>query len=332
MTHEPARRMLELLSLLQDGRSRQAAELAGRLKVSPRTLRRDIDRLRDLGYPVSSCRGPGGSYQLTAGRAMPPLLLTDEEAVATVVGLRLAGLSQMDGGAAESALRKLEGVLPPRLRYRMAAVSASTEAASRAIQALDLRIVQTLSSAAHAHQDVRFGYTSRAGQRTERRVEPYRQVMVGRRWYLLGWDLDRRDWRTFRVDRIDEVAVPGTTFMPRELPPDGPVSFVQNAALFPISRHRAVVRFAAPAATVAERLWAEAGALEPIDEHQCRFVTAPDSWEWLATTLAMVGLPYSIEGPPELRARSRELARRIAEAAEGRFYDQPEVVSEKSTR
>ncbi|WP_431917910.1 helix-turn-helix transcriptional regulator [Amycolatopsis tucumanensis] len=316
--HGPSARMLELLSLLQTGRTWSGADLTERLGVSPRTLRRDVERLRELGFPVSSVSGPGGRYQLAAGRAMPPLLLTDEEAVATVVGLRFAALAQVDGatGAADGALRKLEQVLPSRLRYRVAAVLASTEAVSRAVGLLDLRVLQLLATAAHAHQDVRFGYTTRAGERSERRAEPYRQVLLGMRWYLLAWDIDRRDWRTFRIDRITDVTVPGTTFTPRPLPPD-PVSFVQSSANFPLSRHRGVVRFDAPVSVVSERLMAEAGTLEALDEHSCRFVTPVDSWEWLAVTLPMVGVPYTIEGPPELVKRSRELADRIRAATGG---------------
>lgn len=311
--------MLELLSLLQNGRAWPGDELAARLNTSPRTLRRDLERLRDLGYPVRSSRGPGGSYQLVAGRAMPPLLLSDEEAVATVVGLRFAALAQIDGatGAAEAALRKLEHVLPPRLRYRMEAVSASTDAVSRATQTLDLGTLQLLATAAHTHHDVRFSYTNRAGESSQRRVEPYRQVLFGRRWYLLAWDLERCDWRTFRLDRINALTIPGRTFAPRELPPDGAVSFVRSHARGPITRYQGVVRFAAPLALVSERLMAEAGSLEAIGADNCRYVTAPDSWEWLAITLAMVGVPYSIEGPPGLISCSRQLAERISLAAGG---------------
>ncbi|GAA2786317.1 helix-turn-helix transcriptional regulator [Saccharopolyspora taberi] len=313
---DPSTRLLELLSLLQSGRSRPAAELAERLGVSPRTLRRDLDRLRDLGYPVSSTRGPGGHYQLVAGRAMPPLLLTDEEAVATVVGLRAAALSQV-GDAAEGALSKLERVVPTRLRPRIQALTAATETSSRATHAVDLRTVQLLATAAHTHQDVRFDYTSRDGQRTERRVDPYRQVLFARRWYLLGWDRDRADWRTYRIDRIAALTAPGTTFAPRELPADDPVSFVQDSARFLRTARRGVVRFAAPVEVVSDRLIAEAGSLEAIDGTSCRYLTGAESWEWLAATLAAVGVPYTIEAPAELIAASRELAGRIAEAAGG---------------
>jgi predicted DNA-binding transcriptional regulator YafY len=308
----PSERMLDLLSLLQDGRDHPGAELADRLATSPRTVRRDLDRLRGLGYPVESTRGPGGSYRLVAGRAMPPLLLTDDEAVAAVVGLRLVADHEQD--AASGALRKLAQVLPSRLGHRVAAVSASVESASRAAPGPGLDVVATLGTAIQARQDVRFAYADRAGDPSSRRVEPARQVVLGRRWYLLGWDRDRADWRTFRADRIADLVVPGTTFVPRDLPED-PVSFVQTSARVPISRHRAVVRFAAPAALVADRLIPEAGSIEALDDGSCRFVSAPDSWEWLAITLAMVGVPYVIEGPAELIERSRELAARIGAAA-----------------
>lgn len=303
--------------MIGGGRGWGATELAARLDTSPRTLRRDIDRLRTLGYPVGSARGPDGCYQLVAGQAMPPLLLSDDEAVATVVGLRFAALTQIDGNtdAIDGALRKLEQVLPPRLRHRMSAVLASTAALSRAGQSLDLRTLRLLATAAYGCQDVRFDYTDRAGRQTPRRVEPYRQVLLGRRWYLLGWDRDRGDWRTYRIDRIREVAVPGTTFSPRDLPADDPVSFVQDSARFPITRHRGIVRFHAPFSAVADRLMTESGSLEAIDDTSCRYITAADSWEWLSITLAMVGVPYTVEGPPELVAHTRELADRIDHAA-----------------
>jgi predicted DNA-binding transcriptional regulator YafY len=300
----PSTRMLLLLSLLQDGRAWPGAELAERLGTTPRTMRRDIDRLRELGYPVESARGPGGSYQLTAGQAMPPLVFTDDEAVATVVGLQFAATAEVDG--TEGALRKLEQVLPSRLRHRVHAVAATIETVSRTT--LDQHVLQTLAMAAYTHQDVRFQYTNRAGHGSERRVEPYREVLLDGRWYLLGWDRDRTDWRTFRLDRIASLEVPGTTFAPRALPPDGPVSFVQNNSGLPVTRSQGVIRFQAPVETVSERLIPQAGTLTAIDATSCRYVTAPDSWEWLAITIAMVGVPYTIESPPELIEYSRRLA------------------------
>ncbi|EID56143.1 helix-turn-helix transcriptional regulator [Saccharomonospora xinjiangensis] len=323
----PGTRLLQLLSLLQNGRSWQAAELAERLRVSPRTLRRDLDQLRELGYPVSSARGPGGHYRLVAGQALPPLLFTDEEAVGTVVGLRLVAPADPTG-AAEGALRKLGQVLPSRLRHQVRAVAASIRPGSRRTPAAaDLRLLHTLGATAHAHQDVRFRYAAKQGATASRRVEPYRLVHLGRRWYVLGWDRDRGDWRTFRLDRISELTVPGTTFVPRPLP--------ENAVPFPshthdpASRERGVVRFSAPLAVVSERLDAEAGYLEAVDDATCRYVTAPDSWEWLAVTLAAVGVPYTIEGPPELADLSRSLAERMAAAADA---DQSTVASRREGR
>jgi predicted DNA-binding transcriptional regulator YafY len=301
----PSVRMLELLSLLQGGRTWPATELAAKVDTTPRTLRRDLDRLRELGYPVVSTRGPGGSYRLVAGRAMPPLTFTDDEAVAAVVGLRYAAQVLSDD-AASGALLKVEQALPPRLRDRMAAVSASTTAVSRAT--LDVRVVEALARAATATRDVRFSYVDRSGETTARHVEPYRQVLLGRRWYLLGWDLDRADWRTFRVDRIESVEVPGSTFAPRGPLPDTMVSTA------PAGVGRAVVRFAAPVSVVASRLTAEAGTLEPIDHESCRFTTAPDEWSWLAGAVAAVGVPYTVEGPAELVAQTRALAARVAAA------------------
>ncbi|KIH99476.1 transcriptional regulator [Streptomonospora alba] len=309
--------MLELLSLLQSGRTWTGRELAERVGASARTLRRDVDRLRGLGYPVRSTRGPGGSYRLVAGRAMPPLLLTDEEAVAAVVGLRLASSAAVSDAAdaAGNALIKLEQVLPSRLRYRAEAVSSSTDAVARTHAAPDLRTLQRLATAAHARNHVRFSYTDRAERSGDRRVEPYRQVLVGRRWYLLGWDRDRRDWRTFRLDRMAGLTVQPTTFTARELPSADTVSFVHDSARFPISRHRGVVLFSAPVERVSERLMAEAGSLEAVDSGSCRLVTAADSWEWIAITVAMVGVAYTVEGPPELVAFTRDAAQRMAQAA-----------------
>ncbi|MGA6161249.1 helix-turn-helix transcriptional regulator [Amycolatopsis magusensis] len=305
----PGERMLELLSLLQSGRDWPGAELAERLGASPRTLRRDLDRLRDLGYPVRSERGPGGSYRLVAGRALPPLMFTDDEAVAAVVGLRFAALATGDPGA-ESALRKLEQALPQRLRYRTEAISAATEG-TRPVAGANSAVVAALATAATAHQHAEFEYVDRDGVRSRRRVEPYRQVLLGRRWYLLGHDRDRSAWRTFRLDRISAVAVPGTTFRPRELPADGVTMFAGGGT------GGAAIRFEAPVETVAEHLRAEAGALTPLDDGTCRYVTGADDWAWLAVAVAAVGVPYEVEGPPELIEQTRLLAARAARATTG---------------
>ncbi|AXB42483.1 helix-turn-helix transcriptional regulator [Amycolatopsis albispora] len=298
--------MLELLSLLQSGRDWPGAELAERLGTSPRTLRRDLDRLRELGYPVRSARGPGGSYRLVAGRALPPLMFTDDEAVAAVVGLRFAALATGDPGA-DDALRKLEQALPDRLRHRTEAVSSATQGSARPMAAADPAVVAGLATAAKAHRHADFDYTSRNGV-SRRRVEPYRQVLLGRRWYLFAFDRDREDWRTFRLDRIAAVHVPGTTFRPREVPENGMTAFGTARA------GGAVVHFDAPVEVVAERLRAEAGSLIAVDDRRCRYVTGTDDWAWLAASVAAVGVAYRVEGPPELVEETRALARRVAEA------------------
>ncbi|WP_203962182.1 helix-turn-helix transcriptional regulator [Actinocatenispora thailandica] len=312
----PSTRILRLLSLLQSGRGVAGAELARRLGVSTRTLRRDLDRLRELGYPVVADRGPGGRYRLVAGAALPPLMLGDDEAVVTVLGLRLASAAELGAttGAAQAALRTIERVLPDRLRQRVAAVSATIDAVGRPPGSVSLDAVAALASAAYHHLDVRFRYTTRAGTDQLRRAEPYRLVLFGRRWYLLGHDRDRDGWRTFRLDRMVGLTVPGTTFRPRPVPAAGAVPFVAAAGT-PPGRQRGVVRFAAPVATVADRLPAEAGELVAVDESSCRYTTPADSWEWLASMLALVGVPYTVESPPELIEHTRRLAARLAAAA-----------------
>lgn len=295
--------MLRLLSLLQSGRAWPAGELADRVGTTPRTLRRDLERLRELGYPVVSTRGPGGSYRLVAGRAMPPLVFTDDEAIATVAGLRMVAPAS---AAADGALAKLERVLPPRLRDRVPAMAAVTHAVTR--QAPDLAVVDALAMAAHERREVRFTYRNREGEVSERRVEPYRQVLLDRHWYLLAWDLGRVDWRTFRVDRIASVETDGVTFVPRAPLPD---TLVTRSRADPA----AVIHFDAPVSAVSPRLRAEAGALEAVDAGRCRYTSPPDDWAWLAGVVAAVGEPYRVESPPELVAETARLADRAGRAA-----------------
>jgi len=297
----PTERLLELLSLLQSGRDWPSAELVSRLGTTPRTLRRDLERLRDLGYPVESRRGPGGAYRLVAGRAVPPLMFTDDEAVAAAVALRAAG-----DDAAVSAMRKLEQALPARLRYRLEAIST---AVSDTTSTLSPTVVATVATAARAHQHLRLRYRDRAGTRSTRRVEPYRQVLLGHRWYLHGWDQDRSAWRSFRLDRISSVEVPGTTFTPRADPPARRSPFTTDGP------DVAEVHFDAPAHVVAEGLRAEAGTLTATSDHTCRYTTGSDQWRWLAGTLAAVGVPYRVLRPPELVDQTRRLADRVAAAA-----------------
>ncbi|MFD7508973.1 helix-turn-helix transcriptional regulator [Streptomyces sp. NPDC059853] len=329
MAH-PSTRTVELLSLLAAGVPRTGADLAARLGVSPRTLRRDIGRLRELGYRVESSPGAAGSYRLPGGQGVPPLVLSAEEAVATAVGLRHAA-GYGAGPAADTALRKLEAALPARLRGRIEAVQAATEARpapgpDALTPAGDPDTVGRLATAAHLRSRVRFRHTARDGTTTERRAEPHRLLLLDHRWYLLAWDEERADWRTFRVDRISALRVPGTTFGPRPLPsgafapagPAGPCAPAGPAAPAGSSEPPAPdgsVLFLAPAAAVAGRLTARAGVLEPAGPDRCRYRTGPDDWEWLAAALAAVGVPYRVEGPPALARATRALAARAAAAA-----------------
>jgi predicted DNA-binding transcriptional regulator YafY len=307
---DPTARTMELLSLLQGGRPWSGRELADRLGVSARTLRRDVDRLRRLGHPVTSSRGTGGSYRLAPGHAVPPLPQTQEEAIATAVGLRhvsaAAGDTGDEAGPATTALGKFTRALPARTRARVESVVAATGTADHDGDGWDPALFGLLSSAARSRSHVRLRHVGRDGRESERRAEPYRLVLFAHRWYLVAWDLERRDWRRFRVDRIREVRVPGTTFVPRDVP--GPHDHRFGA------RPAGSVLFLAPATTVAPRLVARAGVLEEAGEDRCRYTTGPDDWDWLAGVVAAVAVPYVIEFPDDLAAAARRMAGRALAA------------------
>src|SRR4051794_4920060 len=228
---ETSSRLLDLLSLLQARRDWPGAELAERLEVSGRTIRRDIERLRALGYPVESLTGPAGGYRLRAGTAMPPLLLDEEEAIAIAVGLRTAARASVTGIEETSirALVKLEQVLPTHLRRRVAALGSATIAAPVSGPTVDPQHLTTLAAACRDAECVRFEYTSRDGTATRREVEPHSLVNLGRRWYLVGFDRDRQDWRTFRVDRLNGPAAGGRRFTARELPAENAAAYVRES-------------------------------------------------------------------------------------------------------
>ncbi|MFH8758601.1 helix-turn-helix transcriptional regulator [Streptomyces atroolivaceus] len=320
MTDTPAR-LLKLLSLLQTPREWPGSELAGRLEVSPRTIRRDIDRLRDLGYPVEASRGSVGGYRLVAGAAMPPLLLDDEEAVAIAVGLRAGAGHAIEGvdEASVRALAKLEQVLPSRLRHRVSSLQNATVPLTRGDGAtIDPRTLTVIASAVTARERLRFGYRAGDGAASKRQAEPYRLVSTGSRWYLVAYDLGREDWRTFRVDRVSEPFATGARFTPRELP----AGSESGAELLSRSRSRAQpelhidVTFEASADLVASRLPAELGALEPGGAHSCRLRTSShSSLEWVALRLALVDCAFEAHGPPELVERLGVLGARLSRAA-----------------
>ncbi|MGW0788968.1 helix-turn-helix transcriptional regulator [Streptomyces sp. NPDC002911] len=323
MTDTPAR-LLNLLSLLQTPREWPGSELAARLDVTPRTIRRDIDRLRDLGYPVEATRGSIGGYRLVAGTAMPPLLLDDEEAVAIAVGLRAGAGHAIEGvdEASVRALAKLEQVLPSRLRHRVSSLQNATVPLTRGDGAtIDPRTLTMIASAVTARERLRFGYRARDGAASNRQAEPYRLVSTGSRWYLVAYDLDREDWRTFRVDRVSEPFATGSRFTPRELPTgsgDAAQFFARSMARTQ-PELRIDVTFEASAGAVAARLPAELGALEPSGEHRCRLRTSSrSSLEWVALRLALVDCEFVAHGPPELVEHLGALGARLSRAASPR--------------
>ncbi|MFC9298182.1 helix-turn-helix transcriptional regulator [Streptomyces sp. NPDC057011] len=314
MTDTPAR-LLSLLSLLQTPREWPGSELAERLRVSSRTIRRDIERLRDLGYPVESTLGAEGGYRLVAGAAMPPLLLDDEEAVAIAVGLRAGAGHAIEGveEASVRALAKLEQVLPSRLRHRVSALQSATSALTRGDGAsVDPRTLTTMASAVAGPERLRFAYRARDGVRSRRLVEPYRLVSTGSRWYLVAYDLEREDWRTFRVDRVAEAFATGARFAPRELPMD-PVAFVRRG-LRGAESYAVEVTFSAEPGDLPAWLRDTAEPVPaPGGGTLVRFESG-DAPEWLAARLALSGLPFTVHAPPALSAAARELGARLTAA------------------
>lgn len=310
-------RLLTLLSLLQSRGERTGPELTERLGVSARTLRRDIERLRDLGYPVESVPGPSGGYRLRAGAAMPPLLLDDEEAVAIAVGLLTAARSGVTGvgDAAVRALVKLEQVLPAPLRAQVEALSAiATSVAPGTGPTVAPAVLTALAGACRDRVPVRFDYTAREGEVTRREAEPHALVNHHNRWYLVAWDRRRDDWRTFRLDRMGAPWAGGARFDPRTLPGGDAAAHVASSIRRTGFRHQAVVLVHAPREEVEGRPWAW-GAVEAVDAATCRLRTGDDDLDWLLVRLLMIGHPITLEGPPELGAAMAALADRLGGAA-----------------
>ncbi|MCX4448609.1 helix-turn-helix transcriptional regulator [Streptomyces sp. NPDC087866] len=318
MTDTPAR-LLNLLSLLQTPREWPGSELAERLDVSPRTIRRDIDRLRDLGYPVEASRGSVGGYRLVAGTAMPPLLLDDEEAVAIAVGLRAGAGHAIEGvdEASVRALTKLEQVLPSRLRHRVSTLQNATMPLARGDgSTIDPRTLTVMASAVTGRERLRFAYRAGDGAESRRQVEPYRLVSTGWRWYLVAYDLEREAWRTFRVDRVSEPFATGSRFTPRELPAGDAAEFLSSSMARRQPETEVEVSFAAPPEFVASRLPGSVGPLEPEGEGGCRLRTVMrDSLEWVAVRLAMVDCEFTVHQPPRLVAYVADLGGRLSRAA-----------------
>ncbi|GAA2494443.1 WYL domain-containing protein [Streptomyces thermolineatus] len=309
-------RLLKLLSLLQTRRDWPGPELAGRLKVDVRTVRRDIDKLRSLGYPVHATPGTAGGYRLGAGAALPPLLLDDEEAVAVAIGLRTAAGSAVSGIEETSvrALAKLEQVLPSRLRHRVNALQSVTVPLTGHGPTVDPQTLTAVAGACRAHERLRFDYRSHDGTAGRRTVEPHRLVAAGRRWYLLAWDTDREDWRTFRVDRLTPRLPTGPRFTPRT-PPEDAAAHVARGITTAAYRYRARFTVHAPAEHVSRYVTPNSAVVEPVDEHSCTVHTGADSLDGLALYASLFGADFEVHEPQELRDRLAVLADRLSRAA-----------------
>jgi predicted DNA-binding transcriptional regulator YafY len=309
-------RTLRLLSLLQTRRYWPGAELADRLRISERTLRRDIDRLRELGYPVEARRGVEGGYQLAAGAALPPLVVDDEEAVALAVGLQTAAQGAVEGIAESSvrALAKVVQVMPSRLRRRVEALAAMTVPASWGGAArVDPGILTQVALACRDRERLRFSYTAADGRHTARHVEPHRLVSLGRRWYLVGYDVGRHDWRSFRVDRLAEPYGTGARFRPRELPARDAAAFVRDRIHGVRAGYDVEVLVDAPAAAVRERIgrWS---TVEDVEGGGCRVRMTVDSLDWPIMALGVAGADFQVLSPPELLDRIHDWGHRFTRA------------------
>jgi predicted DNA-binding transcriptional regulator YafY len=304
--------------MLQGRRDWPGDELANRLEVSGRTIRRDIERLRQLGYPVESLTGPAGGYRLAAGTAMPPLLLDDDEAIAIAVGLRTAARASVTGieETAVRALVKLEQVLPNHLRRRVSALGAATFTLSMpGGPTVDPQHLTVIAAACRDSECLRFGYSARDGAETRRQVEPHSLVNLGRRWYLVAWDRDREDWRTFRVDRIERPASTGVRFQPRRLPAKDAAAYIQRSMSEASHRYEARLTLHVPARELEGSSAARWGTITPIDDHSCEYRTADDNLDWLGMRVAMLGVDFEVHEPPELAEHLNAMAARLKRAA-----------------
>ncbi len=319
MTSDMTARMLRLLSLLQTRREWSGADLADRLDVTVRTVRRDIDRLRELGYPVDSTRGHAGGYRLAPGTDLPPLLLDDDEAVAIAVALRTAtgsGLSGMEESALR-ALGKLEQVLPRRLRGQVTALQASLAGITWEERGpcADPALLAALAVACRDHEIVTFGYTTRHGTAALRRAEPCHLVDSGGLWYLLAHDADQDDWRLFRLDRISDLTPTGRRVPPRPVPGDDPAAYVAGRLSAAPTRYRATATVHAPADRIRARTRGLATRLKPVDDRTCVVDASDDSLPRIVQALAGLDADYTLDADPDVLTHLRTAARRALRAA-----------------
>lgn len=317
---ETSARLLRLLSLLQAHREWTGADLAERLGVTPRTVRRDVDRLRELGYPVNASPGTGGGYQLGAGAELPPLLLDDDEAVAVAVGLRTAAGNGVEGigEASVRALAKLEQVLPGRLRRRVSALNEFTVPMLRGPgpTTVDASVLTDLAAACRDSERLRFGYRDHEGNVSRRVVEPHRLVCTERRWYLVAWDLDREDWRTFRADRIDPRPPHGPRFTPRPAPAEDLAAYVSRGVAQHAYAAKAVLRLKVPAREAARIVGPSDGSLEALDADSCLLHTGAVNLDVLVIHVMLLGCEFEVLEPPELTDRIRAARDLLGRAVE----------------
>lgn len=312
---ETSARLLRLLSVLQMPRDWSGTELAERLEVDVRTVRRDIQKLRDLGYPVHATPGTAG-YRLGAGATLPPLLLDDDEAVAVAIGLRTAARGTVAGieDASLRALTKLEQVLPSRLRHRVSALRSVTVSVPAGV-VVDPDVLTAIAAACRDRHRLRFDYERRDGDSSVRDAEPYRLVHTGRRWYLLGWDVDRDDWRTYRVDRMRLRIPTGPRFSPRAEPTEDLAAYLSRGVTTAPYRYQARITLYTSPESAADRISPTVGTVEAIDEHTCLLHTGSDSLDELAVYIGLFGFRFRVDEPPELAEHVRQLAGRLMASA-----------------
>jgi predicted DNA-binding transcriptional regulator YafY len=310
-------RLLQLLVLLQRRPTWTGGELADRLGVDVRTIRRDVDRVRSLGYIVESTSGASGGYRLGMGTDMPPLLLDEEEAMAVAVLLGVSAGAALPGieRAALATLARVERLLPKRLQHQVRALRTAALLLVRPTEPVPAAELAPLAEACAERQRVHFDYVARDGQPTTRRAEPYRLVATTSRWYLVAFDLDRQDWRTFRVDRLKNLALSGHTFVPRRL--DDPEQLVRTALSSTTYRYRAEVHVGAPPEELSRRVAPTVGIVEPLGRESLLKIGA-DNVAWLASYLIEMDLAFEVLAPPELRAEFHDLASRLEKSHRAR--------------
>lgn len=308
-------RMLALLSLLQSQRFWSGRQLQERLEVSPRTLRRDIERLRDLGYSVESIRGSTGGYRLASGETLPPLLMDSDDATVISIGLRLVSASAIEGAreTSERTLGKLFPLLPERVRQRVKSLAAVTATLPRPVPRVNAETLTTLAAACRAAEYVRFEYEAHGGDVSSRYVEPYRIVTFEPRWYLLAWDMGRDAWRTFRVDRITHPSVSGARFRPRSLPAEDVAAWVSQKLIARQARYKVEVLVEAPAHLVAAQV-GEWGTVEALGPEESRLIMQVDDLIWPIMILADLRADFQVVEPSELVKGMHAVGQRLISA------------------